>query len=160
MAPREKATAIKHSRVIYQFKCTKAGCKEKYIRESGRTYWNRLREHLRAPFPFTNTASLQDIPSMWAAFPLWAGKHTVLPGPSRRPCLYESNDPSLNRNQGSIGCPTSGMKSYRTPWPSTLGNLSPRPQNGPTPWHYGVHIHILHIGKYGPSPGGCQFPPF
>ena len=37
------------SEVIYQFKCPHMECSEEYIGESGRTFEDRLKEHLRAP---------------------------------------------------------------------------------------------------------------
>ena len=39
------------SGVIYRYKCTQADCEEEYIRESGRAFVDRLKEHLRAPSP-------------------------------------------------------------------------------------------------------------
>ena len=141
VASKDKETTAQKSGVIYQLRCTQAGCKEEYIRELGRTFWNRLREYSRAPTPFP--ASLQDIPSLWTAFPLWARKYTVLLWPSSRPCLFESMIHPSTGIWVSISCPTSGMRSYRTPKPSTLGNHLPPTYNGPTSpmAHMGAHIY-------------------
>ena len=90
VALKDKDTTTKKSGVMYWLKYTQAGFKEEYIVESGRTFGDRLREHHRVPYPSINTPNLQDILLMCTAFPLWAGKHTVLLGPSRRSCTFES----------------------------------------------------------------------
>ena len=40
---KDKKTTTQKSGVIYWFKYTKMDCKEEYIRESGRTFGNRLK---------------------------------------------------------------------------------------------------------------------
>ena len=134
VASKDRYTTTQMSGVIYQFKCTKAGFEKEYTGELRRTLGDRLREHLIAPPPFTKPASLLGISSMWTAF------STV--------------------TWGSTSWPTSGMRSYRTPLPSISGNPSLQPNNVPTsPMAHIWDTHILHIGKYGPSPGGASFPP-
>ena len=51
MAPKDKDHKCQKSGVIYQFKCQHSNCQEEYIRESGRSFGDRLKEHLRAPSP-------------------------------------------------------------------------------------------------------------
>ena len=51
MAPKDRDDKPQMSWVIYKFKCTHINCPEEYIRESGRTFGDRLKEHLRAPLP-------------------------------------------------------------------------------------------------------------
>ena len=52
------------SGMICRFRCTKTGCEEEYIGEAGRSFGDRLKEHLRVP-SHTNMTTLQDIASMW-----------------------------------------------------------------------------------------------
>ena len=46
----DKDNITNKSEVIYRFKCAKAGCEEKYIGESGRSFGDRLKEHIRPPY--------------------------------------------------------------------------------------------------------------
>ena len=63
MAPKDKDSFIQKSGVIYRYKCTQADCEEEYIREFGRTFGDRLKEHLRSPFPYLPTQHMSwDIP--------------------------------------------------------------------------------------------------
>ena len=51
VTPKDKDTICQKCGVIYQLKCPQVYCSEKYTGESGRTFGERFREHLRAPFP-------------------------------------------------------------------------------------------------------------
>ena len=51
MAPKVKDPRLAQSRVIYKYKCPTINCTEEYIGESGRTFWDRYKEHLKAPSP-------------------------------------------------------------------------------------------------------------
>ena len=51
MAPKDTDNKLQKSGVIYRFKCAHINCLEEYIGESGRTFDDRLKEHLRAPSP-------------------------------------------------------------------------------------------------------------
>ena len=54
MAPKDKDPITKKSGIIYRYKCNRVKCDEKYIAESSRTFGEKFREHLKAPFPFYN----------------------------------------------------------------------------------------------------------
>ena len=49
--PKDRDSKLQQSGVIYKFKCPHINCPEEYIGESGRTFEDRLKEHLRAPSP-------------------------------------------------------------------------------------------------------------
>ena len=51
MAPKDQDPIQKKSWVIYRYKCGRVEWDEEYIRESLRTFGERLREHLKAPSP-------------------------------------------------------------------------------------------------------------
>ena len=42
---------LQKSRVIYRYKCGRVDCEEEYIGESGRTFVERLKEHMKALSP-------------------------------------------------------------------------------------------------------------
>ena len=59
MAPKGQDPMLKKSRVIYRYKCDRVECDEEYIGESLRTFWERFKEHQKAPSPsMTTTTSL------------------------------------------------------------------------------------------------------
>ena len=49
--PKDRDTICKKSGVIYRYRCGRVDCEEEYIGESGRTFGERYREHMRAPSP-------------------------------------------------------------------------------------------------------------
>ena len=49
--PKDKDTILKKSGLIYRYKCGRVDCEGEYIGESGRTFAERFREHMRAPSP-------------------------------------------------------------------------------------------------------------
>ena len=49
--PKHKDNILKKSGVIYRYKCGRVDCEDEYIMESGRTFAERYREHMRAPSP-------------------------------------------------------------------------------------------------------------
>ena len=57
MAPKSKDNKLPKSGVIYKFKCPHINCPEEYIGESGRTFGDRLKEHLRVPPPIHHHSS-------------------------------------------------------------------------------------------------------
>ena len=50
---KDKDTTLQKRGVIYRYKCGRVDCEE-YIGESGRTFVERFREHMRAPSPIHN----------------------------------------------------------------------------------------------------------
>ena len=51
VAPKDKDSTTQRSGVNYRFKCSQVDCEQEYLGESGRTFGDSLREHLRAPSP-------------------------------------------------------------------------------------------------------------
>ena len=47
--PKDRDTILQKSGVICRFRCGRVNCEEEYIGESGRTFAERLREHIKAP---------------------------------------------------------------------------------------------------------------
>ena len=48
---KDKDTILQKSGEIYRYTCGRVDCEEEYIGESGRTFAERFREHMRAPSP-------------------------------------------------------------------------------------------------------------
>ena len=51
MTPRERDSKLQNSGVIYKFKCPHINCPEEYREESGRTFGDRFKEHLKTLSP-------------------------------------------------------------------------------------------------------------
>ena len=51
MAPKDKDNKLQKGGVNYKYKCPQIDCTEEYIGESGRTFVDRYKEHLKAPSP-------------------------------------------------------------------------------------------------------------
>ena len=49
--PKDKDDILKKSGVIYRYRCGRVDCEDEYIGESGKTFAERFREHLRSPSP-------------------------------------------------------------------------------------------------------------
>ena len=49
--PKDKDYILKKGGVIYRYKYGRVDCEDEYIGESGRTFAERFREHLRPPSP-------------------------------------------------------------------------------------------------------------
>ena len=47
--PKDRDTILQKSGVIYSYKCGSVDCEEEYIEESGCTFAERFREHMKAP---------------------------------------------------------------------------------------------------------------
>ena len=61
MAPKDKDTKLQKCGLIYQYECPTINCPVEYIGETGRAFGDRLKEHCRAPSPFTITPAQQGI---------------------------------------------------------------------------------------------------
>ena len=57
VSPKEKDTITKKNSVIYWSTYDKIECEDVYTGESCRTFWERYREHLKAPSPITEHQS-------------------------------------------------------------------------------------------------------
>ena len=90
MAPKDKDTRLQKSRVIYQYKCPTINHPVVYIGETGRVYGDRLKEHRRAPPPFTITPAPQDIQLALIALTLFTGNHRAQPDTLGRACTSGS----------------------------------------------------------------------
>ena len=91
--------------VIYRFKCTKAGCKEEYIGELGRSFGARLEENLRAPFPIYKPGNISgqcinvDSSSI-------VGREVHNSTRTFKEAMFIMfNDPSFNKNLGKFQLP-------------------------------------------------------
>ena len=103
--PKDKDDILKKSGVIYRYKCGRVDCKEEYIEESGRTFPERFREHLRSPSPIYDhykTTGHEVSPDNFSTVGRDDQSMTRL---IREAMLIRVNEPSLNRNIGKYQLP-------------------------------------------------------
>ena len=55
MSPKDKDDITKKNSVIYSYSCGRIDCEEEYLGESGRTFGERLIEHLKSSFQYLYT---------------------------------------------------------------------------------------------------------
>ena len=58
VAPKDKDHITKKSGVIYRYKCDMLECDEEYIGVTARTFWERFKEHLKAPSPIYDHSNI------------------------------------------------------------------------------------------------------
>ena len=95
MAPKDKDSKLQKNGVIYKYKCPQINCTEEYIGESGRTFGDRYKEHLKAPSPIhlhTTTTGHPVSPDCFSIVDR-ESQGMAWSGTSRRPCTLGSMIP-------------------------------------------------------------------
>ena len=151
MTPKDKDSKLQKIGVIYQFKCPHINCPEEYIGESGRAFWYRIKDQLKAPSAICQHSSSTGHPLSPDCFTII---HREAQGTSRNikeAMFIYVNDPSLNRNLGKYQLPHIQDNILQdTP------ALVPIPPSPPPTWttppfctHQSRWGHVLFlIGKY------------
>ena len=103
--PKDKDDILKKSGVIYRYKCGRVDCKEEYIGESGRTFAERFREHLRSPSPIYDHCKTTGHEVSLDNFSIVGRDDQSMTRLIREAMLIRVNDPSLNRNIGKYQLP-------------------------------------------------------
>ena len=98
-------TMLKLSRVIYRYKCDRVDCGEEYIGESGRTFAERFREHLKSPSPIYDHHKTTGHEVSLDNFSIVGRDDQSMTRLIREAMLIRVNDPSLNRNIGKYQLP-------------------------------------------------------
>ena len=81
---KDRDTILQKSQLIYRYKCSRVDCEEEYIRDSGRTFTESIREHMRTPHPPMATITPLVMTSLLKISALLAGRTKVLPDPSKK----------------------------------------------------------------------------
>ena len=158
MAPKDRDSKLQKSGVNYKYKCPQINCTEEYIGESGRTFGDRYKEHLKAPSPIHLHTMTTGYPVSLDCFSIVDREAQGMARNIKEAMYIRVNDPSLNRNLGKfptstfLGPSTTGHSITSSkviptnPFPNhntyiaPLGTPHPLPQN---PWGY----FLLLIGK-------------
>ena len=100
-----KDTILKKSGVIYKYSCGRVDCGEEYIGESGRTFGERYREHMRSPSPIMDHHNTTGHEVSLDNFTIVGREDNNIARNIREAIFIRVNDPSLNRNIGKFQLP-------------------------------------------------------
>ena len=114
MSPKDKEPKLAKSGVIYKYKCPTINCTGEYIGESGKTFGDRYKEHLKAPSPIHLHTSSTGHPVSPECFSIVDGEAQDLVRNIKEAMYIRVNDPSLNRNLGKFQLPHVWTKYSRT----------------------------------------------
>ena len=91
--------------MIYRYRCGRVDCEDEYIGESGRTFAERFREHLRASLPIYYHYKTTGHEVSLDNFSIMGRDDQSMTRTIREAMLIRVNDPSLNRNIGKYQLP-------------------------------------------------------
>ena len=103
--PKDRDTILKKSGVIYRYRCGRVDCEEEYIGESGRTFGERFREHMRAPSPIIDHHNTTGHKVSLDNFSIVGREDNSIARNIKEAILIRVHDPSLNRNIGKFQLP-------------------------------------------------------
>ena len=103
--PKDKDNILQKSGVIYRYRCGRVDCNEEYIGESGRTFGERFREHMRAPSPILDRHNIIGHGVSLENFCIVGREDQNIARTIKEAILIRVNDPSLNRNIGKFQLP-------------------------------------------------------
>ena len=102
---KDKDNILQKSGVIYRYKCGRVDCEEEYIGESGRTFGERFREHMRVPLPIHYHFNITGHKVSLDNFSIMGREDKNMARAIREAMLIRVNDPSLKRNIGKYQLP-------------------------------------------------------
>ena len=103
--PKDRDTILQKSGVIYRFRCGRVNCEEEYIGESGRTFAERFREHMKAPSPIHDHHNITGHEVSLDNFSIVGREDQNIARTIKEAILIRVNDPSLSRNIGKYQLP-------------------------------------------------------
>ena len=103
--PKDRDTILKKSVVIYRYRCGRVDCEEEYIGESGRTFGERFRVHMKATSPIMDHHNTTGHEVSLDNFSIVGREYNSIARNIKKAIFIRVNDPSLNRNIGKFQLP-------------------------------------------------------
>ena len=100
--PKDKDTILKKSGVIYKYSCGRVDCGEEYIGESGRTFGEGYREHMRTPSLIMDHQNTTGHEVSLDNFTIVHREENSIARNIKEAIFIRVNDPSFNRNIGKF----------------------------------------------------------
>ena len=105
MSPKDEDTISNKNCVIYSYSCGSIDCGEEYIGESGRSFGERHKEHLKAPSPIFQHQSFSGHATSINNFKIIGREDNSLARTIKESIFIRVNNPTLNRNIGKYNLP-------------------------------------------------------
>ena len=105
MKPQARYTIWQRSGVVYRYKGSREDSDVEYIGESGRTFPERYKEHMKAPLPIHDHDNTTGHDISIDNFSIVGKDDQNLSRPIKEAIFIRDNDPSLNRNIGKYKLP-------------------------------------------------------
>ena len=102
---KDRDTILQKIGMIYRFKSGRANHKEEYIGESGRTFAERFREHIKAPSLIHDHHNISGHEVSLNNFSIVGREDQNIVRTIKEAIVIRVNDPSLNRNIGKYQLP-------------------------------------------------------
>ena len=98
--PKDKDNITSKGGVIYRYKGDHLGCTVENIGKTGRTFGDRYKEHLRAPFPILDHTNTTGHTIKLENISIVDREPQGVTGTIKEAMFIRVNDPFLNRNLG------------------------------------------------------------
>ena len=105
VSPEDKDRITSKNSVIYSYTCGSIDCGVEYIGESGRTFGERYREHLKAPSPIFHHQIISGHETSLENFKIIGREDNSLARIIKESMYIRVNNPALNRNTGKYNLP-------------------------------------------------------
>ena len=105
MALKDRDSKLQKSGIIYKCKCPQINCAEESIWESGRTFGDRYKEHLKAPSPIHLHTTTTGHPGSQDFFSIVDREAQGMARNIKEAMYIRASNPSLNRNLGKFQLP-------------------------------------------------------
>ena len=105
VSPKDKDRITSKNSVIYSYTCGSIDCGEEYIGESGRTFGERYKEHLKAPSPIFQHQNMSGHETSIENFKIVGREDNSLARTIKESMYIRVNNPTLNRNIGKYNLP-------------------------------------------------------
>ena len=105
VSPKDKDEMANKSSIIYSYCCGEIGCDEEYVGESGRTFGERFKEHLKTPSPIYHHQNISGHTTSMDNFKILGREENNMARNIQEAMFIRVNNPTLNKNIGKYNLP-------------------------------------------------------
>ena len=105
VSPKDKDEMANKSSIIYSYCCGGIGCDEEYVGESGRTFGERFKEHLKTPSPIYHHQNISGHITSMDNFKILGREENNMARTIQEAMFIRVNNPTLNKNIGKYNLP-------------------------------------------------------
>ena len=105
VSPKDKDEMANKSSIIYSYCCGEIGCDEEYVGESGRTFGERFKEHLKTPSQIFHHQNISGHITSMDNFKILGREENNMARTIQEAMFIRVNNPTLNRNIGKYNLP-------------------------------------------------------